>query len=406
MNLDKKTMRNIQWLIVFTIVLIVLCFKIDSVLSVLKYILALLSPFLLGAAMAFVINVLMAFLEEKLFMNRYLRGRRLAGRLKRPVSLILALLCILGLVCIVSFVVIPQLGAAATKLSSDIQTSVPEFQRWLSGILEQYPQVMEVAKPYLSATPDWNSIIESITNFLMTGGSNILGDTVTAATQMAGTIVSYVSSFVISFIFACYILFQKERLGRQCSKTLRAFLPGRVVNKVLEVCSICYRTFSRFIAGQCLEACILGTMFFIVLSIGKFPYVLLISVLIAFLSLIPIFGAFIGCVLGAFLILTESPVRALAFIAVFLVVQQIEGNLIYPRVVGGSVGLPSIWVLAAVSLGGSLFGIAGMLIFIPLTSVAYALFRKEVNRRLDEQSSKEKIIKQGESEKKTVTNQK
>lgn len=383
MNLDKKTMRNIQWLIIFTVLVVVICFKINSILSVMKYIITLLSPFLVGAAMAFGINVLMSFLEKLLFENKYLKENKLVRKIKRPVSLILTIVCIFGIICIVSFVVIPQLGSAATKLSNDIQTSVPKFQRWLTDILERYPQILEAAEPYLNANPDWNSIIETITNFLINGGTNLLGGTLSAATQMAGTIVSSVSSFAISLIFACYILIQKENLSRQCKKALCAFLPEKFSLKVLELCSLSHRIFSRFIAGQCLEACILGLMFFVVLSLSGFPYALLISVMIAFLALIPIFGAFIGCVLGAFLILTESPIRALAFICVFLIIQQIEGNLIYPKVVGGSIGLPSIWVLVAVSLGGSLFGIAGMLIFIPMTSVVYTTFKKEVNRRLD-----------------------
>lgn len=387
MNLDKKTMRNIQWLIVFTVMVIVICFKIDSVMAGVQYVIALLSPFLVGAAMAFVINVLMRFLEKKIFENKYLKDKRMITRIKRPVSLILAILCILGLVCIICFVVIPQLGVAVTKLSNDIQTFVPEVQRWMTDILKQCPQMEEVLEPYLTAEPDWNSIMDTITNFLKNGGTNFLGNTVSAATQVAGTIVSYVSSFAISFIFACYILIQKETLGRQCKTAMIAFLPERVVSRLLEVGSLCQRIFSKFIAGQCLEACVLGLMFFVVLSLGRFPYALLISVMIAFLALIPIFGAFIGCVLGAFLVFTESPVRALAFICVFLVVQQLEGNLIYPRVVGGSIGLPPIWVLAAVSLGGSLFGILGMLVFIPLTSVIYALFKKEVNQRLASQDA-------------------
>lgn len=390
MNLDKKTMRNIQWLIVFTVIVIVICFKIDSVMAGVQYVIALLSPFLVGAAMAFVINVLMRFLEERIFGSKYLRDRRMITKIRRPISLILAILCILGLVCIICFVVIPQLGDAVTKLSNDIQTFVPELQSWLTDILEQYPQMEEVLKPYLTADPDWNSVMDTITNFLKNGGTNFLGNTVSAATQVAGTIVSYVSSFVISFIFACYILIQKETLSRQCEKTMTAFLPERAVSRILEIGSLCQRIFSKFIAGQCLEACILGLMFFIVLSIGRFPYALLISVMIAFLALIPIFGAFIGCILGAFLVFTESPVRALAFICVFLVVQQLEGNLIYPRVVGGSIGLPPIWVLAAVSLGGSLFGILGMLVFIPLTSVIYALLKKDVNQRLERKAVKQK----------------
>lgn len=407
MNLDKKTVRSIMGIIVFTLALIVLCFKISSVLDVVQSVLALLSPFLLGAAMAFIINVLMSFLEEKIFLNKYLRENKLAGRFRRPVSLFLAILIIIGLIFVVIFIVVPELGNAVTKLSYDIQRAVPEFQSWLEELLARYPQALEAVEPYLSAEPDWDAMFQSAVDFLMNGGTNILGDTVTAATQVAGTIVSSVSSFVISFIFACYILVQKEKLGRQCKRVLDAFLPDRVEHKILEVGSMCYRIFSKFIAGQCLEACILGTMFFVVLSVGKFSYALLISVVIAFFSLIPIFGAFIGCVVGAFLILTESPVRALVFVIIFLIVQQIEGNLIYPRVVGGSIGLPAIWVLAAVSLGGSLMGIAGMLIFIPLTSVFYALLRQEVRKRLSKRTAggwaEPEKNKPEQKEKETVT---
>ena len=167
-----------------------------------------------------------------------------------------------------------------------------------------------------------------------------------------------------------------------------AFMPAKRVERVIYICSLSYHTFSNFITGQCIEAVILGTMFFVTMSIFRFPYALLVGVLIAFTALIPIFGAFIGCIVGALLILMVDPMRALMFILLFLVLQQIEGNLIYPHVVGSSVGLPSIWVLMAVTLGGNLLGVAGMLIFIPLMSVLYSLFREWVNRRLSRKAAK------------------
>ena len=158
------------------------------------------------------------------------------------------------------------------------------------------------------------------------------------------------------------------------------------MKKVLDVCSLSYRTFANFVTGQCLEAVILGTMFFVSMTLLRFPYAMLIGILIAFTALIPIFGAFIGCVVGTFLSLVVDPMRGLAFIVLFLVLQQVEGNLIYPHVVGNSVGLPSIWVLVAVTVGGSLMGVVGMLIFIPLTSVVYALFRQTVYKKLKERN--------------------
>ena len=174
-----------------------------------------------------------------------------------------------------------------------------------------------------------------------------------------------------------------------------AFLPEKKVEWCLEVCSLAAKSFSSFLTGQCVEALILGMMFFIAMSIFSMPYALLVGVLIAFTALIPIFGAFIGCIVGAFLILMVAPVKALIFVIMFLVLQQIEGNLIYPKVVGSSVGLPSIWVLAAVTIGGSLMGVVGMLIFIPITSVVYTLFRASVYKKL---KSKHRDIRTAEQE--------
>ena len=177
-------------------------------------------------------------------------------------------------------------------------------------------------------------------------------------------------------------MLQKEKLGRQAKKVLFAFVRKGRAEAALEVLALTYKTFSSFLTGQCVEALILGSMFVIAMTLLRLPYALLTGIVIAFTALIPIFGAFIGCAVGAFLIFMVSPVQALIFIVLFLVLQQIEGNLIYPHVVGNSVGLPSIWVLAAVSIGGSLMGIVGMLIFIPLMSVFYALFREVVYIKL------------------------
>lgn len=202
---------------------------------------------------------------------------------------------------------------------------------------------------------------------------------------VARSIINGVTTFFIAFVFACYILLQKEKLNVQVRKVLYAFIPRGRAEAALEVFSLTYSTFSSFLTGQCLEAIILGTMFVIAMTLFQMPYALLVGVVISFTALIPIFGAFIGCAIGAFLIFMVDPIKALGFIVLFLVLQQIEGNFIYPHVVGNSVGLPSIWVLAAVSLGGSLMGVVGMLIFIPIVSVVYALFREIVYLKLKQQ---------------------
>jgi len=202
--------------------------------------------------------------------------------------------------------------------------------------------------------------------------------------EAAKNIISGVSTFFIAFVFSCYILMQKERLSVQVRKLMYAFIPEDWTNIFIALGSLTYKTFSSFLTGQCVEAVILGMMFFIVMSIFNFPYAMLVSVLIAFTALIPVFGAFIGCAVGTLLILLVNPMKGLIFVVVFLVLQQIEGNFIYPHVVGNSVGLPSMWVLAAVSVGGSLFGVVGMLVFIPIVSVIYTILRGIVNRRLKE----------------------
>ena len=216
------------------------------------------------------------------------------------------------------------------------------------------------------------------TSLLTSGGGLMVG------------VVSGVSTFVIGLIFSFYILLQKERLARQGRQVLYGLLPERRADRVLAVLRLANRTFSSFLSGQCTEAVILGTMFAVSMTLLRLPYALLVGVLIALTALIPIVGAFIGCIVGARLIALVEPMKAVVFIILFLVLQQIEGNLIYPHVVGSSVGLPSIWVLAAVTVGGKLMGIGGMLLFIPLCSVAYALFRGFVKRRLKEKKVPER----------------
>ena len=221
---------------------------------------------------------------------------------------------------------------------------------------------------------DWNQIMDMGLDFFRNGAGNVLDSTITVARN----IVSGITTFFIAFAFAIYVLMQKEKLRRQAKTVLFAFVRKGRAEAALEVFSLTYQTFSGFLTGQCVEALILGSIFVAAMTVLQLPYALLIGILIGFTALIPIFGAFIGCIVGAFLIFIEDPIKALIFIALFLILQEIEGDLIYPHVVGKSVGLPSIWVLAAVSIGASLMGVVGMLIFIPIVSVIYALFREIV----------------------------
>lgn len=374
MEWNKESFKQLLFLVAFGILLYLGIEHFATVVSVVGTVLSLTFPFILGGCIAFILNVPMRAIENGIFGRiKQTPGRK--HKWKRPVSLLLALVFVVGIVFVVIFVVAPELWKTFVKIGYEIPGFVKETQAWAEETLKKYPDVVE----WINGLQfDWTDIWKNLLAFVGNGAGNLLNSTVSLATG----IVSGVTTVIIAFVFAIYLLFQKETLGRQGRMVVYAFFKEKQAAQIVRVCSLTHRTFASFLTGQCLEAVILGCMFLITMSILKMPYALLIGVLIAFTALIPIFGAFIGCVLGAFLILMESPMQALGFLILFQVLQQIEGNLIYPRVVGGSVKLPSIWVLVAVSVGGSLMGIVGMLIFIPIVSVVYALFSEHVRHQI------------------------
>ena len=381
MDLSKMSIKKIRELIVFTALLVVALWKFDVVLGVLKTIWDIIFPFVLGGAIAFLTNVPMSFLEKKIF-EKVKKKNKIVRKLKRPISLILTIVLVVGVIALVMFGVIPQLTRTMGTLVTSINDFIPQMQSWIGEFFHNNQEIMNLVDQ-IEFDPD--QAIKWGISLLGNGAGNMMNTTMSAV----GSIVSGVATFFIAFSFACYILFQKEKLHIQIRKVFFAFLPRQKADTFLKVCSLTYRTFANFLAGQCLEAVILGSMFVVTLSILRMPYALLIGILIAFTALIPIFGAFIGCAVGSFLIFMVNPQQAILFVIVFLVLQQIEGNLIYPHVVGESVGLPSIWVLAAVTIGGNLMGIVGMLVFIPLLSVLYTIFREFVYLRLKKQNIKQ-----------------
>ena len=381
MDLSKLSMKKIRELIIFTVLLVVALWKFEVVINVLKTIWGIIFPFVLGGAIAFVINVPMSFLEKKIF-GKIKEGNKAGEKLARPISLLLTIILAVGVIILVMFGVIPQLTRTIASLMMSIANFIPQMQDWIREFSHNNQDIMKLVNQ-VQFNPD--QAIKWGISILGSGAGNMMNTTMSAV----GSIVSGFATFFIAFSFACYILFQKEKLYIQIRKIFFAFIPRKKAEAFLKICSLTYRTFANFLAGQCLEAVILGSMFVVTLSILKMPYALLIGTLIAFTALIPIFGAFIGCALGCFLIFMVSPKQAVLFIIVFLILQQIEGNLIYPHVVGGSVGLPSIWVLAAVTIGGNLMGIVGMLVFIPIVSVIYTIFREFVYMRLKKQHIKQ-----------------
>ena len=367
-----------------------------ELLSIVQVFIGMLSPFLVGGAVAFVLQLPTGFIERN-FFGRW-KSEKAAG-IKRGLSILLALLFVILLLVFVVLIVVPQLGRTLIELGTAISAFTKEMIVELEKLVQRYPDLQDSVVALESINVDWNSVISYVTNFVKTGVLSMVSTTVGIGGSLAGLLFDG----VISLVFAIYILTGKEKLGCQIKKLLRAYLSKRGYEKTLKILSLCNQNFSKFISGQCLEAVILGTIFVVFMTIFNMPYALLVGVLIAFTALIPIVGAFIGCIIGAFLILMVSPVKAVGFVVMFLVLQQLEGNLIYPRVVGNSVGLPAIWVLVAVSVGGSMFGIVGMLVFIPLMSTLYALLRENINTKTIARLEQEKIEKEAEASKGEAT---
>lgn len=371
---SKGRMRQIRGLMVFAAVLVLMLIYSNTIYGGAVLVLEMFKPFLYGGAIAFVLNLPMKWIENKL-LGKW-KGKA-TDKLKRPIGIVGAILFLVLVLTLVVSIVIPQMTQAMKKLGSEIPVFLTNVVAVLERYSTEYPELQTQVKQLQTLEINWESIVTSVAGFLKKGVGSMLSSTFT----VAGSIIGGVVNLFISVVFAIYILSQKEKLGSQGRRILTAYLPKRASEQTLKVLSLLHKNFSNFITGQCLEAVILGSMFVVAMSIFRMPYAVMVGVLIAFTALIPVVGAFIGCAVGAFLILIENPVMALWFVVMFLIIQQIEGNLIYPKVVGNSVGLPSIWVLMAVSLGGSLFGVVGMLFFIPLLATGYTLLRESVNKR-------------------------
>lgn len=369
MDLNKKNIKTIMLLITFTVALVFAFLNIPFFMGVISKIITLLFPFILGLCIAFVLNVPMSLFEDKLLKK--IKNTKL----KRIISIILSLLLVVLIVIFVLMMVIPDFAKAITSLINTLPNSLENLNNWLNSIFEKYPNVKDQINSI-----DWDNITNNAVNFLKNSSETLLTNSVSFVSSFISSIVS----FGIGVVFSIYILAQKESLSNQVNKVMKAYLPNKVNKKINYILSISNNTFSKFISVQCLEAAILGLLLFIALSIFRLPYALAISSLTAVTALIPVFGALIACAFGIILIGVTNPIQAIWFFIVFQFVQQIEGNLIYPRVVGKSVGLPPLWVMLAVTVGGSAFGLVGMLISVPVSSIIYSLFKEKVNEKLKE----------------------
>ena len=375
MDLDRKNIKKIVLIVALAMLMLCAVLNIKVLLGWATDVFELIVPFLVGAAIAFALSVPMRAIERTLFARR---GGRVAQKLRRPVSMLLTIVFVLAVLVLVSLIVAPEIGRTVTTLSSAIPGFLARVEAFSRSLMQQYPQIAEAIGD-ITLELDWKGLMQSAVSVLQQGAGVVFSTTV----GFAGSLFSGAFDAIMSVIFALYLLAQKETLARQLHRVLYAYLPERPVDRFFYIMQKANQVFSGFVTGQCVEAVILGAIFFVLMTLIGMPYALMISVLIALTALIPLVGAFIGCIIGALLILMIDPWQAFWFVILFLIVQQLEGNLIYPRVVGASVGLPGIWVLVAVTIGGSLMGVAGMLLMVPTCSVLYALLREGTAARLD-----------------------
>lgn len=365
-----KTRKDILFIISYVAIIIFALVNFDKIITAFNYVLNILSPFIVGVLLAFVLNVLIKFIETKIFGK--IKKGKVWKKIKRPISITVSLILVGLIIYFVMNLLVPQLRNSVSLFTD----TLPEYKEDIINILEKF----DVEETTVAKVGEYlDNFTKVITDYIKGNSKDVLSIT----TEVATSIISIVSKGIISIVFAIYIIAQKETLKRQVDKLMNAYLKPKVSNKIRDIAVMSNKTFSNFVTGQCLEAIIFGLLCFFGMLILRLPYASTISVVLGFTALIPVFGAIIGTILGAFLILMVSPVKAIIFVVFVIVLQQLEGNLIYPKIVGKSIGLPGMWVLFSVTIGASIAGIWGMLIATPLFSVLYSIFSKTVNDRIN-----------------------
>ena len=368
MELSKKTVKRILLIITFTVLLIWAIYNHKLLFKYIGELYSLISPFVIGLCIAYVVNVIMRPIE-RLWLKLLSKCKgKWVEKMKRPICLLLSILLVIGIILAVIFIIMPELSDSVSSLVSMVPSYVSEVESWWEALALRLDK-------YGVELPQFSFDTDKFIQILKDGGTAVLNTTLSATTS----IVTAVINIVLALAFSIYVLAQKETLKRQSKKVLAKLMKPEKMQKLLDMLDLINRTFTNFITGQLTEAVIIGVLCFIGMSIFRMPYAPAISVLVGFTALIPVFGAFIGTAIGAFLILLVKPIQAVWFVVFIIVLQQFEGNLIYPKVVGKSVGLPGIWVLVAVTIGGNAMGVVGMLISVPLCSVLYVVARNAVN---------------------------
>ena len=386
MKLDRKNVRTILLIIAFAVLLYTAAQNLASVYGAVRAVWRVFGVVITGLAMAFVLNVPLKLFENRVFYGMSEDRRPLVRKLRRPVSLVFALVVSLGLIGILIAVVLPQLTAPVAEVAARLPEYISSAVNWLNDFLAGFGIEIERLKNF---TVDWEKVFSELTTYLKEGSANVDGSSVVDTVTGVGTsVVSTVMNTFLGLVVAVYILAQKERIGRFTRRCIDAFLPQKAASGLARIASMASETFSNFVAGQLADSCILGILCYICMRIFRFPYPEVISVVIGVTSLVPMVGSFIGEVIGALLILIVSPLKALLFVVMVLAIQQVDGAFIYPRIVGRSVGLPGVAVFCAVIVGGNVAGVIGAMIGVPVCALIYALLREAVDARLRRREEK------------------
>lgn len=373
LDINKKTLRRIFFCVCGCIILYWLLHETERVQSFFGTVSGIVAPFVFGGVLAFILNVPMRAIENGLLKKVS------NGNLKRLIAVVLTFIAMLLVVALVFWLLIPQIVQTVNSLIPNLYEFLTEAETFVKNFLSENPQLLDWLKNNTNyENISWAAMAEKALSVV----GNSVSTIVSGAISAIGSIFSAILNAVIAIVFSIYCLFQKETLARQGRKLLYAFVKEKTADNIVRILRLTNSTFSNFLSGQCVEVCILGSLFAISMAIFRMPYIPLISVVIAVTAFIPIVGAWTGCVIGAFLILVEDPLLAVWFVIMFLIIQQIENSMIYPRVVGTSVGLSGMWVLVAVAIGGELMGVIGMFLMIPMVSVVYTLVSELTNKKL------------------------
>ena len=332
------------------------------------------APLIAGCVMAYVLNLPMRWFEKRYFPNS---KKRIVNKTRRPVCIVLSILAVALIAYMILRVVVPELVNAVILIGQSVPPLVEGIMDWLVKNMEGFPQTAEELE---NLQIDWNALGDTVWQYLKSGLSGVLNSTVSIVSGVIGGTIH----FVISLIFSIYLLSSKEKLGRQAKALVRAYVKPELIERGRRIVRTADQTFSSFIVGQVTEAVILGTLCTLGMWLFRFPYAPMIGAFIGATALIPVVGAYLGGAVGVIMILTQDPVKAILFVVFLVVLQQLEGNLIYPKVVGSSIGLPGMWVLTAVTLGGGILGVSGMLIGVPVSATFYKLLGDDVRRRTAE----------------------